>query len=346
MKVVSLSTDLIEIPEFAPVMLFTEKGMTPVLEQIEAKVAEFKPDLSTATSRKEIASMAAKVSRSKTLLDDVGKKLTEDARKQIKAVDGIRKHMRDRLDNLRDQTRQPLNEWEAKDQLRIDEHQANLAELTALTKIEDDATSGQIKMRITMLGKIAVDDQWQEFKDEAEAIKSNGLASLDLKFRMTLQREEQAKRLAILEAEKAERDAKEAADKKAQEEQQRKDREELEKLRKEAAEAQAAKLKAEQDAADQKRRADDAEKKAIEQMKIDAERAEKQKAIEAKAKADAEAREKAAKEKEQETILAKDKLHNRIREILMANAGITEDQACCVLACIIDGDLPYVRIEY
>lgn len=58
-----------------------------VLLQIEKQARAIVPDVSTATGRKAIASVAAKVARSKTALDEMGKNLTADLRQKVNAVD-------------------------------------------------------------------------------------------------------------------------------------------------------------------------------------------------------------------------------------------------------------------
>lgn len=87
-------------------------GIDPLLEEIEAKARSFVADASTTKGRKEIASMAFAVARTKTALDDAGKNLVAERKKVIGLVDAERKKARDRLDALRDEVRRPLDEWE------------------------------------------------------------------------------------------------------------------------------------------------------------------------------------------------------------------------------------------
>ena len=63
-------TGLIVVENINPVKLFTDGGLDEILKGIRAKLDEFVPDVSTDEGRKEIASMAHKVSRSKTLLEN------------------------------------------------------------------------------------------------------------------------------------------------------------------------------------------------------------------------------------------------------------------------------------
>ena len=103
------------------VALYTEGGMNIILTEIEAKVKAFKPDVSTEESRKEITSFAYKIARSKTLLDDLGKELVSEKKKEVKKVDAVRKEARDFCDNLKAGVRKPLDEWEAEETVKKEE---------------------------------------------------------------------------------------------------------------------------------------------------------------------------------------------------------------------------------
>ncbi len=67
---------IIEItPDMAP-RIYVEKGLEKFLEQIREGVNEV-PDISTDKGRKRIASLAAKVSRSKTAVEKPGRDYPE-----------------------------------------------------------------------------------------------------------------------------------------------------------------------------------------------------------------------------------------------------------------------------
>jgi len=106
-------TQLIPIENVNAIELFkSEKTLTELLGEIKKTATDFKPDTSTEKGRKEIASQAYKVSQSKTVIDAAGKDLTAEWLRKKKEVDAGRKTARDFCDNLRDEIRQPLTEWE------------------------------------------------------------------------------------------------------------------------------------------------------------------------------------------------------------------------------------------
>ncbi|MDA3808516.1 MAG: hypothetical protein PF440_11470 [Thiomicrorhabdus sp.] len=92
--------------------VFGKDNVSKMLADLENEVNSVVPDLSTAKGRKEITSLAYKVSQSKTALDGLGKDLVADWKEKAKAVDSERKVIRERLDALRDTVKAPLIEWQ------------------------------------------------------------------------------------------------------------------------------------------------------------------------------------------------------------------------------------------
>jgi len=103
---------LIKAERLDPVAIFTGGGIDPILKEIERQVSGLEYDLETDKGRKEIASTAHKVSKSKVLLDGLGKNLVANWKGKAKKVDAVRKQTREFLDDLRDKVRKPLTEFE------------------------------------------------------------------------------------------------------------------------------------------------------------------------------------------------------------------------------------------
>jgi colicin import membrane protein len=95
-------TALVAIEELDIAKLFTDEGMQGVLQEIESKALSFAFDIETDQGRKDIASLAYKVARSKTLIDNTGKDTVADWKKKTKLIDGYRKQARDFLDDLKE----------------------------------------------------------------------------------------------------------------------------------------------------------------------------------------------------------------------------------------------------
>ena len=118
---------LIPLESINAVEVFTGPNLDELLAKIRQETATIVPDVSTAGGRKEIASLAYKVARSKTTIDDAGKTLVEDWKNQAKVVEAARKKARDYLDALKDEVRKPLDDWEA-EQARIEREAVEAAE--------------------------------------------------------------------------------------------------------------------------------------------------------------------------------------------------------------------------
>ena len=110
---------LIEIKQINPAVLFSEDdALDALLEGIRRKLDEFPPDISCDAGRKEIASMAHRIARSKTLLDDMRKKHIEEHKGIIDRANLLWRPARDILDAWKEEIRKPLTDWEA-EQTRI-----------------------------------------------------------------------------------------------------------------------------------------------------------------------------------------------------------------------------------
>lgn len=129
-NLISISSNLV------PSQIFKEGGTDSIINSIREEINKFIPDTTTTKGRKEISSLAYKISRSKTFLDTMGKELKAEYSAMIKPIDTERRKCRDELDLLRDQVRLPLDEWEEEEKRKKEEKKFHLDWDEAL--IEDD----------------------------------------------------------------------------------------------------------------------------------------------------------------------------------------------------------------
>ncbi|MEL9885648.1 hypothetical protein J4W74_07760 [Escherichia coli] len=251
---------IIEItPDMAP-RIYVEKGLEKFLEQIREGVNEV-PDISTDKGRKRIASLAAKVSRSKTAVEKPGRDYLKRLKEQPKVVEAELRRFVTECDRLRDEVRRPLTEWENAEKLRTEALQQRLTNLRALADVIDLSgnylPSTDIQERIQEAKSVALDESWQEYAAEAGVAKDSTIQKLEESLAVAQKREHEAAELERL--------------RKEAEEKARIEREEN--IRREAAEQ--AKLEAEQKAkaeieaaarlaAEEKARAEVAERQRIE----------------------------------------------------------------------------------
>lgn len=310
--------------------------MDAILSRIETDALSIAPDLSTVTSRKAIASLAYKVARSKTALDEIGKTITEDARKQIDAVNAKRRDVRDRLETLQKQVRAPLDEWEAAEAARVADLEDRLKDFS-----EDlpgfDASAAAIAHIIDEIESIPIDDTWQEYKDRAAAAKTGTLKVLRDMLEKAEAREAERAELERLRAEAAAREAEEH--RRLAEERRRAEAERIEREKAEAAERAA--RAAEERAAREKVEAEERHKRELEEAKRAAEfalneernRQARIKAAEEEARAKREA-DQARRAEVQDAII------HHIGFLCPSAAGVRQ-----VAEAIMAGKIPHVKVE-
>ena len=338
----SEAKDLVAIKVLTPEIVFAPGGVDEILGKIENEVRSFKGDISTLGGRNAIASMAYKVARSKTALDDMGKQLVSDWKAKASAVDAERRTIRERLDTLKDEVRKPLTDWENADRLRVLAHQAALAEIeNATAGWQTRPSADDIAQRIVWLSELPARD-WQEFSSRAAEALSVMLRTLKERHAEAVTYEAEQVELARLRAENVVREQKErderiaaeaaerarvAAENKAKAERERIERDAAEKVESANAAAERAELLRKQEA----ERAVIRQRQAIEEERA---RVAQEKAAETAATAKREA----------------DKRHKgRINSAAVADlvkAGLTEEQAKSVVIAIASGKVANVRISY
>jgi len=361
------STDLVVVRTLNAALVFVPGGVDAVIEKLIAEVRSVKTDISTPTGRAAVASLAYKVARSKTALDEMGKNLVADWKAKANAVDADRRVVRDKLDALRDEVRKPLDDWENADSLRIEAHEAAIEALQMLSVFDGAEPSvEEIDRRLAALKDQPV-REWQEFSKRAVETSDAALTALT-KIRATaaMQAELDRLRREQIAREQKDRDDKIAAEaaSKARIEAEAKAREEA-RVAAEKAEAERKRIE------DQKRQAEEqarqaeaarlaAEAKAKEEAeatarqveadkKVAAEKAERDRtaAVEAERQraADAERAEAAATAKRAADKKHRAKINNEALVALVAT-GLTNEQGVVVVTAIAQGMIPHTSIAY
>lgn len=347
--------DLITIPKESALTVFSaDCGLDPYLAKVREEIDSFVPDVTTAKGRDQIASVAYKVARSKTALDNLGKELVAELKEVPKKIDAERKRMRDLLDAWKDEVRKPLTEWEAAEESRVAGIKARIAELSDLDATDKD--SAAILTMLDFAKGVSVDDSFAEFANEAAKAKDAAISRLESALTAAKQREAEQAELERLRAEQIAREQAEREAAMIREAEERARREAEEAAARKQAEAEA-KVKAEREAAEASAKAEReaAERRELE-LKLAAERAEREKQeaiIRAEKAADAE-RQRIEDEKRREAEAAAareaDKQHkaainNAAKDALVA-AGLTCEQAKAAITAIASGKVPNVKITY
>lgn len=342
-------------------------GLDPYLQRIRAEIDAFEPDVSTRKGRDAIASIAHKVARSKTALDNVGKELVAELKDIPKKIDAERKRMRDLLDAWKDEVRAPLNDWEAAEEARKRGHEHALAGLKSLADDLAEIPSEILDLRIKTAEAVVIDSAWEEYEAEAARAKDFTLAALRPALEKRLRHEaeqaelerlraeataheqkEREERIAREAAERAQREAeqsaqaeREAAIRREQEAKAAAERRELElRLQAEQAERAAAQAEANRIAAEQRA---EQERIAAEQRAADA--AEAARRAEIQRQADEQARaEREAAAREADTAHKK-AINNEALAALIAG-GTPEQCAKQAITLIAQRKVPHITINY
>lgn len=238
-------TDLVVIEKQNAMAVFTTKEqLDPIIEAIEKEARSLVPDVSTRKGRDAIASMAHKVARSKTYIDNAGKDLVAELKALPKQIDESRRIVRERLDALKDEVRRPLTEWEA-EQERIKAEEA-MNTLHAEALVMNEEFDSQLAARIEADHEMALlmndkfDRDREEQRRQAEQAQREHEERIKREAAEQARRDAEAKHKAEIEA-AARREAEEKArEKQEAEERARREKEEAvaaERRRQEEAEA-------------------------------------------------------------------------------------------------------------
>lgn len=318
--------DLVVIEKKNAMAVFTNNDqLDPLIEAIEKEARSLVPDVTTKKGRDAIASMAHKVARSKTYIDNAGKDLVAELKALPKQIDESRRVVRERLDALKDEVRRPLTEWEAEQERIKAEEAMNALHAEALVMNEefDRLLAARIESdhEMALLMNDSFDREQAEKKAEAERWR------IFREEEMVRRAEEKAKREA---AEKAQREIDAAAAREreailAKERAEREQREAAERAEREKQAAVEAERRKAQEEADRIRR--------------EAEQREQDRLAEEKRKADEQARREA-------DVKHRRAVGTEIVKALLANTSLTRDQAIEVLTAVKDGRIPHTGISY
>lgn len=329
--------DLVVIEKKNAMAVFTNNDqLDPLIEAIEKEARSLVPDVTTKKGRDAIASMAHKVARSKTYIDNAGKDLVAELKALPKQIDESRRVVRERLDALKDEVRRPLTEWEA-EQERIKAEEAmnaQHAEALAMNEEFDRQMAARIESdhEMALLMNDAFDREQAEKKAEAERQRIAREEEIKRQAEEKAKREAEEKHRAELEAsarrEAEERAAKERAERERIEAQQRAERDRIAAEQKAEADKQAA-IEAE------RRKAQEG----ADRIRREAEQREQARLAEEKRKADEQARREA-------DVRHRKAVGTEIVKALLAKTSLTRDQAIEVLTAVKDGRIPHTGISY
>lgn len=343
------------IQTLTPQVVFQNDGVEDIISKLERDVRAMVVDPTTEKGRKEIKSIAHKVARSKTALDDMGKEVQAEAKAIVDRVNEDRRVIRDRLNALRDEVRAPVDEYDAREKERVEAHQSAIREIEYLARFDAEPNEELVRQRLDALAAFSGRD-WQEFA--ARGAQAYGDAERNLNAHAVAAKarreaQENADRIAAIEVEKE----------RIRQEEERKIREE--EIARQAAEAARIEVerraKIEQDRVERERQAAIERYQRAERQKIEADKLaeEQRKATEKKAEEDKQAaiaaeRKRAEDEKRREQQEAERRASDRAHKAkvngdalrALTALGLSDDQGKAVITAIVQGKVPNVTLSY
>ncbi|WP_060507208.1 hypothetical protein [Pseudomonas sp. NBRC 111124] len=362
-----------EISEANAPAIYVAGGLQQFIDLVKGEIDGEVPDLTTRKGRERIASLAAKVSKSKTAVEKPGRDYLRRLKEMPKVVETELREFVIQMDTLRDETRRPLTEWEAAEDARIDRHNDRLNWLKTLADDLGDLNSLQLKGLIAEAEGMQLGAHWEEFEAEAANTKDKVLSTL----RSALQKREQFEaeqaelaRLRREAEERAEQDRIRAAQEAAVEaERQRVAQQQAERdaaarreqelldqaaaqereaenqrlqLKLEAEQAERARIQAESDRVAAEQRAEQERQTAARRAEEAAEQARQ----EERRRADAAAAEIVRQQEARERDVAHRRSINRAALDAFVAGGMTEECAKQAITLIAERKIPNITIQY
>lgn len=354
-EIITPGSALALLPNYKPAELFAPGFIDPLIDRIKAEVRSIPTDISTDKGRKDLASLAHKIARSKTFIDQQRLALVSDEKKRLKAIDVEGARIWDELEALQAEVRKPLTDWENAEQERIEAHENLLAQFLLLSTLPGLYTVSDAKGRIAAVETLFLRD-WQEFAFRAKAGREASIMSLTRSLDAAEKAEADRVELERLRAEQAIRDQQERDERIAREAREKAEAAARGREAQAARDAEAERQRVETEKFQAEARAKQAESQRI----ADAERAEQARiAAERKAEADKIAAVEAERQRV-ETMARKTreetetrernkahtaKINREVRDAIVA-CGATEDVAVAIVKALALGSIPYTRISY
>ncbi|WP_028941784.1 hypothetical protein [Pseudomonas vranovensis] len=347
--------------------IYVAGGLKQFIEIAKSEVEGEVPDLTTRKGRERIASLAAKVSKSKSAVEKPGRDYLRRLKEMPKVVETELREFVTEMDALRDRVRQPLNDWQAAEDARVDRHNSAITHLKLNAQDLDGITAEDLADRIARVEAVALGKTWEEFEAEAARAKDDSLKVLRAALAARQQYESEQAELTRLRAEaearekrdREERIAREAAEQATREAEAKAQRERdagAQRIRDEQAAAEKRENDLRLQAAEAERRAEQAKREQIEaeqkaeQERQAAARREEEAAEQARQDERRRADEAAAEILRQQQARERDQAHKikimgEAKEALMS-MNITEELAKAIVLKIARREVPNITINF
>ena len=195
------ATGLVQVEPAKALALFTaapEEAFGAFVTRVQLEVSMFAElaTADTAEGRKTIEAMAKRIAKSRTHIEVVGKKLAAEQKDIPRKIDASRKYVRDALERLEEEVRQPLTDWECLEKERVERHRWVIDHMRGVLRMDHGAVT---ELRDALMIVDGIDlSQADEFELEYRNAKRDALAFLPLAIEAAEKREREAAELIKL----------------------------------------------------------------------------------------------------------------------------------------------------
>jgi len=162
----------LQIVETLTPAVFEQKKIEKLASDIRKEVMSLVPDASSEKGRAEIKSLAYKVARSKTTLDNLGKSHVAEIKAKAKVTDDCRKYWRDAMDLLKTDVMEPVTQFEHGEQKRVEAILAKIEHFRTLAQPQDQSghfyTAVELQERFDALYAMELGEEFEEFEEKAQ----------------------------------------------------------------------------------------------------------------------------------------------------------------------------------
>ena len=177
------------------------KNLDELYGQVEKMARGLVADVSTKEGISQVKTAARQIASVKKKVDDIGKDVVADLKKLPGIIDNNRKTFRESMEALQDEVRRPVTE--------IENREDEIEGIKGIHLKLATADSEQIKKDLEYVKSIPLtEEKWHESLEKATKAVKGEISALELLLGSAEKREEDARRLAELEAKQAEAERK------------------------------------------------------------------------------------------------------------------------------------------
>lgn len=207
-----ITVDGFKLKKLSIISTFSDnKKIDKAIDKFREDALSIVPDLTTKKGRDAVASIAYKISKKKTsIVSQMIDPSIEDAKAIVTSVGKGKSHFKTKMDELRDEVRKPLNEWEEaekiKEKKRIDDIQLKITGINNIVYFDQNNLPGkdEITELIESVDCIDCEEGFDEFTQDALQAKSKAKEILAEMLNKIIQKEIADKAAEELELKEAE----------------------------------------------------------------------------------------------------------------------------------------------